>query len=122
MRMRPVPARSDTVHTGAWLASRLGLEPRKLDVRRRAGELLAVPAGDDPDDWVYPSWQFDRAYQPLPAVTRVLRAAREAGLSAQELDAILQRRDGLTSTHRLVDSLVEGREDHVLEAVRSARR
>jgi len=113
------PVRPDCNYTGAWLSSRLGLEPRKLDVRRRSWELLAVPADADASEWLYPAWQFDRAFQPIPAVGRVLGAARESGLSAQQLDAILQRRDGLTGTHRLVDSLVEGREDHVLAVIRS---
>jgi hypothetical protein len=112
--------RTDAAYTGAWLSSRLGLEPRKLDVRRRSWELLAVPADEDASDWLYPSWQFDREFRTLPAVGRVLGAARDAGLSAQELDAILQRRDGLTGTHRLVDSLVEGREEHVLAVIRTA--
>ena len=112
-------ARTDAAYTGAWLASRLGVEPRRLDVRRRAGELLAVPADADASDWLYPAWQFDRSFRTVPAVVRVLAAAREAGLNAQQLDALLQRRDGLTGTHRLVDSLVEGRDDHVLATIRS---
>jgi hypothetical protein len=114
------PTRTDAAYTGAWLSSRLGIEPRKLDLRRRGGELLAVPADADASDWVYPAWQFDRAFRPIPAVGRVLGAGREAGLSPQELDAVLQRRDGLTGKHRLVDSLFEGHEEHVLAVIRAA--
>lgn len=112
--------RPDCNYTGAWLSSRLGVEPRKLDLQRRSWELLAVPADPDASEWLYPSWQFDRAGRTIPAVERVMAAARDAGLSAEELDRVLQRRDGLTGTHRLVDSLLEGREEHVLETIRAA--
>jgi hypothetical protein len=118
----PTVRSDEPAYTGAWLASRLGIEPRKLDLRRRSGELLAVPADADGTDWVYPAWQFDRNGRPIPAVERVMAAGREAGLDAQALDAVLQRRDGLTGTHRIVDSLLEGNEEHVLETIRAAGR
>ena len=107
--------------TGSWLASRLGVEPRALDVRRRAGELLAVR---DPSraDYVYPVWQFDRNLEPLPAVGRFVRAAREAGLDDEALHELLLRRDGLTGRGRLVEALRMGREEYVLGVIRSAAR
>ena len=46
-------------------------------------------------------------------------STQTAGLNAQQLDALLQRRDGLTGTHRLVDSLAEGLDEHVLATIRS---
>jgi hypothetical protein len=105
--------------TGAWLAMKLGIEPRVLDVRRRAGELLAVPA-EDGADYLYPAWQFDNAGRPLPVVARVVAAGREAGLDDRALYELLLRRDGMTGEGRLLDSLRAGREDRVLEAIRAA--
>ena len=79
-----------------------------------------MPADADASEWLYPAWQFDRSFHTVPAVERVLAAARDAGLNAQQLDALLQRRDGLTGTHRLVDSLAEGHDEHVLATIRSS--
>ncbi len=53
-------------------------------------------------------------------VAQVLSAARQAGLDATQLDALLARREGLTGSTRLVDALRAGREEHVLAAIRSA--
>jgi hypothetical protein len=104
--------------TGAWLAMRLGVEPRRLDVRRRTGELLGVPT-DDGTDYAYPSWQFDQSGQPLPGLARVIQAARAAGLSDEGLYALLLRRDGMTGKGQLFDALRDGREDRVLAAIRA---
>jgi hypothetical protein len=106
--------------SGAWLAMKLGVEPRELDVRRRGGELLGVPV-DDSGEYEYPAWQFDEHGRPLPEVAHVVGAAREAGLRDRELADLLLRRDGMTGSGRLVDALREGRVDRVLEAIRAAR-
>jgi hypothetical protein len=100
---------------------RLGIEPRELDIRRRAGELIAFPTGDG-RDYLYPAWQLDDAGHPLPEVARVVQAARAAGLDAAALNDLLLRRDGITGTRRLIDDVREGREERVLEAIRAASR
>lgn len=103
---------------GAWLAIKLGVEPRTLDARRRAGELLAIPE-EGGDDHLYPMWQFGPDGQPLPAVTRVLASARAAGLDEEGLYALLRRRH-MTGGGRLLDALREGRAEPVLQAIRAA--
>ncbi len=102
-----------------WLAARLGVPSARVDRMRREGELLGVRP---PDRWehLYPAWQFDGDGKPLASVSRVVRAAREAGLNEIELYEVLQRRSGLTGGRTLVDVLRDGGEDHVLAAVRAA--
>ena len=107
-------------YSGAWLAIKLGVDPRVVEARRRAGELLGVPAAEKGSDFLYPAWQFDDAGEPLPAVSRVVHAGRVAGLDDRELHDLLQRRDGMTGSGRILDSLREGREDRALEAIRAA--
>jgi hypothetical protein len=99
---------------------KLGIEPLELDRRRRAGELVALPEPDG-TGYLYPAWQFDHAGRPLPVLGRILAAAREAGLDGPQLDALLERREGLTGSTRLVDALREGRDEHVLAAIRAAK-
>lgn len=107
-------------YSGAWLAAKLGIEPRLLEARRRAGELLAVrPEGAT--DYRYPTWQFGADGEPLPAIAPLVRAAKEAGLDDRALYELLERRDGLTGSGRLLDAVREGRADRVLAVIRSAR-
>jgi hypothetical protein len=108
--------------SGAWLAVKLGLEPRALDARRRAGELLAVPTPEKGTEFLYPVWQFDPDGRPLPAIGRLVAAARAAGLSDVELHDVLQRRDGMTGAGRLLDQVRAGREERALDVIRSAAR
>jgi hypothetical protein len=106
--------------SASWLAARLGEEPARIDAMRRAGELIGfLPEGA----WehYYPVWQFDDEWRPLPSVPRIVEAARRAGLSESRLYQVLNSRLGLGDRRRLANLLREGREDHVLEAVRSAR-
>lgn len=104
-----------------WLAARLGVSSAEVDRRRRAGELFGVrPPGRF--EHLYPAWQFNRDGTPLAGISRIVRAARESGLSDIELYALMQRRAGLTGkgTQTLVDLLREGGEERVLAVVRAA--
>jgi hypothetical protein len=102
-----------------WLSARLGRGPQELDAARREGQLLGIRSGDH---YEFPSWQFDRDGDVLPAVPRVIGIARAAGLSDDRLGQLLQAPSGLGSNRRLADSLVEGNLDHVLSVVLSAPR
>jgi hypothetical protein len=114
-------ARGEATLPAAWLAVRLGLEPRIIESRRRAGELLGVRSPDG-SDYLYPLWQFDAEGQPSPAVARVVQEARRYGLDDEALYDLLRRRQGMRGGERLVDVLRAGREDRVLELVRAAAR
>ena len=85
-----------------WLAARLGIPSAHIDRMRREGALLGVRP---PGRWEhhYPAWQFDGDGKPLASISRVVRAAREAGLDEVELYEVLQRRSGLTGRRTLVD-------------------
>jgi len=100
-----------------WLAERLAVEPAKIDALRRSGELIAVREPGS-TEWLYPAWQFE-AWKPRRGVTRVVGAAREAGVDETHLYDLLTTPLGLTGRRRLVDLLHEGREDEVIEAVRA---
>jgi hypothetical protein len=105
--------------SASWLAVRLGIEPRRIEAMRRAGELIAYrPKGAH--EYYYPVWQFDDDWRPLPIVPRVVSAEREAGLSDNRLYELLNARSGLGGDRKLADALREGRADHVLNAIRSA--
>jgi hypothetical protein len=109
--------RSDSnAFTTSWLAARLGADPARIDARRRAGELFAVLRGFE---HVYPSWQFGPDGEPLPAVERLLTAAREAGMDNAALNAFLDRRAGVGGP-RMWEFVREGRVDYVLASLRSA--
>ena len=115
-RLRQLESESITT---SWLASRVGIEPERLDVLRRAGKLLGVrPPGSL--DHLYPGWQFGVDGKPLPAIPRIVAAAREAGLDELRLYELMTNRVGLLDRRRLVDMLREGREEHVLDAIRTA--
>jgi hypothetical protein len=103
--------------SASWLAARLGVEPRRLDAMRRAGELIGVrPAGST--EWLYPGWQLSRTGV-RDSVPQLVRAARSAGLDEDGLYEALTARRGLGGgERRLADLLVAGEDDRVLEAVR----
>ena len=116
--VRPVSA--EVTYTGAWLAIKLGLEPRELDRRRRAGEYVAVRAsGGRETDYLYPAWQLDAAGRPLPGVSELVRAARERGLDDEQLVSLMLRREGLTGSSRLCDAFRAGHADRVIAVVRA---
>jgi hypothetical protein len=105
--------------TTPWLATRLGVQPAIVEGRRRAGELLGLRREGDRDYW-YPAWQWDEACTPLPIVPRMIQVAREKGLTDTRLGDVLVRKSGLTSGRRVLDDLLEGRDDAVLAAIRAA--
>ncbi len=104
-----------------WLAARLAVDPAKIDVMRRSGELIAVREPGS-IEWRYPAWQFEHG-KPRRGVARVVAAAREAGIDEAGLYDALTASLGLRESgrRRLVDLLLEGREDDVVAAVRAAR-
>jgi hypothetical protein len=111
---------ADDTLSASWLADRFAIEPFKLEAMRRDGEVIAFrPAGAR--EHYYPLWQFDEDGQPLPVVPQLVREARERGLRGNRLYEILSARAGLSGDKRLADSLREGRFDHLLDAIRSAR-
>jgi hypothetical protein len=104
--------------TASWLAERLGVDPLQIEAMRRAGELIGVrPQGET--EWLYPAWQL-KGSKPRNVVPRLVAVARENGLDEARLHGILTARMGLTGRRRLADLVVEGRDEEVVQAVRSA--
>ena len=101
---------------GSWLAARLAVDPAKIDAMRRAGELIAVREPGS-TEWLYPAWQFSQ-WKPRRVVPRITAVARETGLDGTRLYEVLTAPLGLGGRRRLVDLLLEGRDDEVVEAVR----
>jgi hypothetical protein len=116
-----VPARSNLYEdclSESWLAARLSVDPVELDAMRRAGELIAVRRPGS-TEWLYPAWPYaDRG--PRQVIPRLVKAARDAGLDQSRLYEVLTAPLGLGGKRRLADLVVEGRDDEVVEAVRSA--
>ena len=105
--------------TTAWLAERLAMDPARIEAMRRAGELIAVrPEGDTA--WLYPAWQLS-GREPRRVIPRIVAAAGEAGLNDARLYQVLTAPLGLGGRRRLADLVLEGRDDEVVQAVRSAR-
>lgn len=103
-----------------WLAQRMAVDPARIDAMRRAGELVAVREPGS-TEWRYPAWQFEGG-KPRVGVARVVHAARESGVDETQLYGLLTTPLGLRGDgRRLVDLLLEGREDDVVAAVRAAR-
>lgn len=103
--------------SAAWLGARLGRDPAAVDAARREGRLLGVRVGDQ---YEYPAWQFDAGGEVLPAIPRVIAAARSLGMSDDRLGALLRARSGLGSDRKLADVLREGNVDHVLSVIHAA--
>lgn len=115
-------AASETLYSttlpATWLASRMAVDPARIDAMRRAGELIAVREPDS-TEWRYPAWQFDSG-KPRSSVARVVAAARESGVDEAQLYDVLTAQLGLRAGgERLVDLLLQGREDEVVAAVRA---
>ena len=102
-----------------WLAQRAGVDPARIDVLRRSGELIAVREPGS-TEWRYPGWQFD-AGKPRPGIARIVAVARDRGIDDARLFDLLTAPLGLRDDGRtLVDLLSEGREDDVVAAIRAA--
>ena len=106
--------------SASWLAARISVEPVKLDVMRRSGELIAVRKPDS-NEWLYPAWQFSGRTS-RRVVPRIVAVAREAGLGETRLYEVLTAPLGLGGNRRLADLVVEGRDEEVVEAIRAAAR
>jgi hypothetical protein len=104
--------------SASWLSARLGLDTSRIEVMRRAGELIAFrPEGST--EWLYPAWQF-RGGRPRPSVPRITAAARQAGLDERRLYEVLTMRLGLGGDRRLCDLLASGEDERVVAAVRQS--
>jgi hypothetical protein len=104
--------------TASWLAERLAVDPARIEAMRRNGELIAVrPEGGT--EWLYPAWQLS-GLEPRRVVARISAAAEEAGLDDARLYQVLSAPLGLGGRRRLADLVVEGRDEEVVQAVRSA--
>jgi hypothetical protein len=111
--------RYSTTLPATWLAARTAVDPARIDAMRRAGELIAVREPGSME-WRYPAWQFEGA-RPRPSVARVVAAAREQGVDETRLYDLLTTPLGLRGGgRRLVDLLLEGRDDEVVAAIRSS--
>ena len=111
---------ADDTLSASWLASRFAIEPFKLEAMRRDGEVIAFrPAGSR--EHYYPLWQFDEEGRPLPVIPRLVQEARARGLRGNRLYEVLSARAGIRGDGKLADSLREGRFDHVLASIRTAR-
>jgi hypothetical protein len=117
--MTTIDSSPDRALSASWLSTRWGVDTVRINAMRRAGELLAVRAPGS-HEWQYPSWQFDGDGKVKGDVARILAAAREQRIGSENLNAILQRRSGLTGGGRLLDELLAGRVEYVLSAVRNA--
>jgi hypothetical protein len=106
--------------SASWLAARISVEPVKLDVMRRAGQLIAVRKPGS-TEWLYPAWQW-AGRTPRRVIPRIVNVAREAGLDETRLYEVLTAPLGLgrRGRRRLADLIVEGRDDEVVDAVRAA--
>lgn len=103
-----------------WLAVRTAVDPAQIDAQRRAGELIAVREPGS-IEWRYPAWQFENG-RPRSGIARIVATARANGIDDTELYELMTSPLGLRdSGTRLVDLLVDGREDDVVTAIRSSR-
>jgi hypothetical protein len=105
--------------TSSWLAERFAVDPARIEAMRRAGELIAV-RDEGSTEWRYPAWQL-KGREPRRVVPRVVAAAREVGMDESRLYKVLTSPLGLRGDRRLLDLIVEGRDEEVVEAVRSAK-
>ena len=112
-------AKYDDCLSASWLAQRLAIDPGRIDSMRRTGELIAVRKPGS-TEWLYPGWQLS-GRMPRTAVARISAAARDAGLDDTRLYEVMTAPLGLGGHKRLADLLREGRDQEVVDAVRSVR-
>jgi hypothetical protein len=103
----------------SWLAARHGVDPVRIERRRRAGELLAVrdKAGGE---WRYPMWQFDEQGELRPAVAELLELARERRIPPAKIGRLLDRKVGLIGGKTVGDLLRNGGSEQALAEIRAA--
>jgi hypothetical protein len=104
--------------TTEWLATRLGVDPGRIEALRRAGELLGVrePGGRE---YRFPAWQFNGGGTALPVIQDLIREARAAGVADERLYEIFNRRSGMGGK-RLAEYLKAGDYEYVRRVVLSA--
>ena len=107
--------------SGSWLSTRLGVGTHRLDAMRRAGELLGVRRRGG-HEYLYPAWQFSPDGRPLPVISRLVPAARAAGLSDERLYEVMVSRAGISGDETLADALRAGRDEYVLGVIRGPER
>jgi hypothetical protein len=111
---------TDATLNASWLAARQGVDPLRIEGRRRAGELLAI-RDKARGEWRYPVWQFDDRGEVRPAVARLLELAKQNRIPAARVEQLLERKVGLVGGGRTVrELLVNGSADQALAEIRSA--
>jgi hypothetical protein len=103
----------------SWLSSRVGADSAEIERLRRGGEVFATRP-DGADEWLYSAWQFGPGGQVPESVRRVVRAARDRGISEARLLQLLRRRVGLTGGGRMLDLLFQGDGRRVLSEIHAA--
>jgi hypothetical protein len=102
-----------------WLAARAAVDPARIEALRRSGELIAVREPGS-TEWRYPAWQFESG-RARTSVARIVAVARERGIDDARLYDLLTAPLGLRDDgRRLVDLLIEGRDDEVVAAIRAS--
>jgi hypothetical protein len=74
--------------TGEDLRQRLGVSRQRLEQLRAQRRLLGMRLPFR-KSYYYPVWQFDEAGRPLASMPRLLKAAEEVGMDAEDLDAFV---------------------------------
>lgn len=105
--------------SASWLAARQGIDPVRIERRRRAGELLAT-RDEHGREWRYPMWQFDAEGEVRPAVARLLQLAKENRIPQDKLEQLLERKVGLVGGKTVRELLLDGGADQALAEVRGA--
>jgi hypothetical protein len=109
---------TDRTLNASWLAARHGVDPVRIERRRRAGELLAVR--DRAGEWRYPMWQFDDQGEVRPAVAELLAVARERRIPPAKLGQLLDRKVGLVGGKTVGELLRTGGSEQALGEIRAA--
>jgi hypothetical protein len=102
--------------TASWLSVSLGIDPRRIDAMRRAGELIAVRAAGS-TEWLYPGWQV-AAGKVRDCVPLIAAAARDTGLDEAALYRTLTTKRGLSDGQTLAELIVADQGDQVVSALR----